>query len=159
LFVCTKLSSKCLKSLYDANPTFVPYAKSNRELTEDIDTVNSQINDLETKIYNNITGSDIVTYDSQISSIVYPYVATQGKRVSMAFTIIVGSDDIASWAGIFTINSVYRPKINYSGMLFGVTSGEYINAICFVNINGSVTSNAILKAKCSYRFVFDYVIT
>jgi hypothetical protein len=32
----------CLKSLYDANPTFVPYAKSNEELTEDVSRLDGE---------------------------------------------------------------------------------------------------------------------
>ena len=44
----------CLKSLYDADPTFVPYAKSNKELTEKIDIVGNLFTTT-TKVVDNIT--------------------------------------------------------------------------------------------------------
>lgn len=113
----------CLKSLYDADPTFAPYAKSNKELTDDVIGLNSEAV--------KIVDSGLIDLNSSHSFTCTNY---EGYRLSL---YSLGTDSIGSivlfgkhpsvdnvrYSKFDCVNqSTYAPQISVSGSTLTITT-------------------------------------
>lgn len=123
----------CLKSDYDLDPTFVPYAKTNRELTEDVTNVKQTLTEIDA--YN--TG-DVISWGA---SIMHPCSVSNVNGDSITFNIPLPKR-IKS-AGIATS---YNTTINWlRGNGTQIASGLTITSVAFQRPN-------ILQVRVSGTF-------
>jgi hypothetical protein len=161
----------CLKELYDFDPTYVPYAKTNRQLTQDTTGLldNTEVNGAVNMLPNNATSQVVngitftVNDDGTIicngtatgeSSII---ISTKLKKGTYRFSGVPKTGSFTSYWSYYQKDGVTQANDFGDGVVFHLDSEATINCVFRIKI-GYTASNLIFKPMITVAsYNGDYV--